>query len=236
MRSRKQTERQQLLMESSLSYPRGKEGNSKTQWEKRKRKEEKTLGYLGVVNPVTSREDVPLMGFQWRENIHRSCPSLHPYMAHPLTLQFFKDFFCWNIEQFSAGDNSLGGIQRRILRDSYWNSRKCFEFHYLLRLLPRLDFDQQVARSKLFSGFYLTDSFGLEGSGGLITAGESSKSSDMLYSNASSSDKEDELISASVSDSRDCRSIFSNGGRTAIGKISMSTEVGVVVGKGFNVD
>ncbi|GBL88279.1 hypothetical protein AVEN_102963-1 [Araneus ventricosus] len=76
----------------------------------------------------------------------------------------------------------------------------------------------------------------LEGGGGLITAGESSKSSDMLYSKASSTDKEDELISESASDSRDCRSIFSNGGRTAIGKSSMSTEVGVVVGKGFNVD
>ncbi|GBN76897.1 hypothetical protein AVEN_11236-1 [Araneus ventricosus] len=35
MRSRKQTERQLLLMESSLAYPRGKEENSKkTQGEK----------------------------------------------------------------------------------------------------------------------------------------------------------------------------------------------------------
>ncbi|GBM73081.1 hypothetical protein AVEN_17665-1 [Araneus ventricosus] len=77
---------------------------------------------------------------------------------------------------------------------------------------------------------------GLEGGGGLITAGESSKSSDMLYSKASSSDAEEELISASASDSRDYRSIFFNGGRTAISQSSMSTEVGVVVGKGFNVD
>ncbi|GBM81209.1 Transposon Ty3-I Gag-Pol polyprotein [Araneus ventricosus] len=46
--------------------------------------------------------------------------------------------------------------------------------------------------------------FSLEGGGGLITAGESSKSSDMLYSKASSSDAEEELISASASDSRDC--------------------------------
>ncbi|GBM33491.1 hypothetical protein AVEN_272991-1 [Araneus ventricosus] len=77
---------------------------------------------------------------------------------------------------------------------------------------------------------------GLEEGGGLITAGESSKSSDMLYSMASSSYKEDELISASASDSRNCKSIFSNGGRTAIGRSSVSTEVGLVVAKGFNAD
>ncbi|GBM82090.1 hypothetical protein AVEN_30673-1 [Araneus ventricosus] len=57
----------------------------------------------------------------------------------------------------------------------------------------------------------------LEEGGGLITAGESSKSSDMSYSKASSSDKEEELISASASDSRDCKTVFSNGGRTAKG-------------------
>ncbi|GBO26692.1 hypothetical protein AVEN_40054-1 [Araneus ventricosus] len=45
----------------------------------------------------------------------------------------------------------------------------------------------------------------LEESGGLMTAGESSKSSDMLYSNVSSSDEKEELISASASDSRDCK-------------------------------
>ncbi|GBL77226.1 hypothetical protein AVEN_242105-1 [Araneus ventricosus] len=39
----------------------------------------------------------------------------------------------------------------------------------------------------------------------------------MLYSKASSSDKEEELISASASDSRDCKTVCSNGGRTAIG-------------------
>ncbi|GBN43653.1 hypothetical protein AVEN_262632-1 [Araneus ventricosus] len=54
----------------------------------------------------------------------------------------------------------------------------------------------------------------LEEGGELITAGESSKSSDMLYSMASSSDKEEEFISASASDSRDCKSVFCNGGRT----------------------
>ncbi|GBN90283.1 hypothetical protein AVEN_79039-1 [Araneus ventricosus] len=43
----------------------------------------------------------------------------------------------------------------------------------------------------------------LEEGGGLVTAGESSKSSDMLYSKASSSDTEEEHISASASDSRD---------------------------------
>ncbi|GBM74355.1 hypothetical protein AVEN_206422-1 [Araneus ventricosus] len=76
----------------------------------------------------------------------------------------------------------------------------------------------------------------LEGGGGLITAGESSKSSDMLYSKASSSDAQEEIISASASDSRDCNILFSNGGRTAIGKSSMSTEVGLVVSKRFNAD
>ncbi|GBN04866.1 hypothetical protein AVEN_124479-1 [Araneus ventricosus] len=77
---------------------------------------------------------------------------------------------------------------------------------------------------------------GLEEGGGLITAGESSKSSDMLYSKASSSDAKEELISASASDSRDCKILFSNGGRTAIGKSSMSTEVGLAITEGFNAD
>ncbi|GBO37798.1 hypothetical protein AVEN_16094-1 [Araneus ventricosus] len=75
--------------------------------------------------------------------------------------------------------------------------------------------------------FFLVEGLG-EG-GGLITVDESSKSSDMLYSKASSSDKEEELISASASDSQDCKILFSNGGRTAIGKSSMSTVVGLVV-------
>ncbi|GBN22414.1 hypothetical protein AVEN_38373-1 [Araneus ventricosus] len=44
--------------------------------------------------------------------------------------------------------------------------------------------------------------------GGLITLGESSKFSDMLYSKVFSSDKEEELISASASDSRECKSSF----------------------------
>ncbi|GBN39657.1 hypothetical protein AVEN_114659-1 [Araneus ventricosus] len=39
---------------------------------------------------------------------------------------------------------------------------------------------------------------GLEEGGGLITPGESSKSSDILYSNVSSSDAEEELILASA--------------------------------------
>ncbi|GBN55125.1 hypothetical protein AVEN_10524-1 [Araneus ventricosus] len=76
---------------------------------------------------------------------------------------------------------------------------------------------------------------GLEEGGGLITAGESSKSSDMSYSKASSSDGE-ELISASASDSRDCKTVFSNGGRTAIGRSSVSTEVGLGVAKCFDTD
>ncbi|GBO21618.1 hypothetical protein AVEN_82031-1 [Araneus ventricosus] len=59
MRSWKQTERQQLLMESPLAYPRGKEEKAETQKEGKNSKGEQTLGYVGVVNTVTSREDVP---------------------------------------------------------------------------------------------------------------------------------------------------------------------------------
>ncbi|GBN63198.1 hypothetical protein AVEN_274952-1 [Araneus ventricosus] len=58
----------------------------------------------------------------------------------------------------------------------------------------------------------------LEEGGGLIPAGKSSKSSDMLYSNVSPSDAEEELISKLASDSRDCKILFTNGGRTAIVK------------------
>ncbi|GBN99945.1 hypothetical protein AVEN_267361-1 [Araneus ventricosus] len=76
----------------------------------------------------------------------------------------------------------------------------------------------------IFNDFFVG---GLEEGGGLVTASESSKSSDMSYSKASSSDKEEELISASASDARDCKSAFSNGGRTAIGRSSVSTEVGL---------
>ncbi|GBO04905.1 hypothetical protein AVEN_22231-1 [Araneus ventricosus] len=61
MRSRKQTEWQQLLMESSLAYPRGKESKS-TNSKREKTKRDKTLGYLGVVKPVTPGEGVPLRG------------------------------------------------------------------------------------------------------------------------------------------------------------------------------
>ncbi|GBO12966.1 hypothetical protein AVEN_237731-1 [Araneus ventricosus] len=66
MRSNKQTERQLLLMESSLAYPRGKEENSKKLKGRQKRKEKMTLGYLGVVNPVTPEEGVPLRGMYIR--------------------------------------------------------------------------------------------------------------------------------------------------------------------------
>ncbi|GBN26719.1 hypothetical protein AVEN_56154-1 [Araneus ventricosus] len=61
MRIRKQTERQQLLMESSLAYPRGKLEKSRNSKGKNL-KGDQTLGYLGVVNPVTPAEDVPLRG------------------------------------------------------------------------------------------------------------------------------------------------------------------------------
>ncbi|GBM15833.1 hypothetical protein AVEN_260115-1 [Araneus ventricosus] len=70
---------------------------------------------------------------------------------------------------------------------------------------------------------YLCALSGLEEGGGLKTAGESSKSSDMLCSKTSSSDKEEELISASASDSRNCESPISNGGRTAIRRSTVST-------------
>ncbi|GBL94574.1 hypothetical protein AVEN_235653-1 [Araneus ventricosus] len=61
MRSKKQTEWQKLLMESSLAHPRGKEKKQKTQGEEKKERDQ-TLGYLGVVKPVTPKEDVPLRG------------------------------------------------------------------------------------------------------------------------------------------------------------------------------
>ncbi|GBN79288.1 Serine/threonine-protein kinase unc-51 [Araneus ventricosus] len=60
MRSWKQTERQQLLMESSLAYPRGKEEKRRNSKKRQNSKGEQTLGYLGVVKPVTPKEDVPL--------------------------------------------------------------------------------------------------------------------------------------------------------------------------------
>ncbi|GBM69481.1 hypothetical protein AVEN_245380-1 [Araneus ventricosus] len=71
MRSTKQTERQLLLMESSLAYPRGKEENSKKQKGRQKTEGEQTLGYLGVVNPVTYEEDVPLRGRRLRDSISK---------------------------------------------------------------------------------------------------------------------------------------------------------------------
>ncbi|GBN83143.1 hypothetical protein AVEN_102041-1 [Araneus ventricosus] len=41
---------------------------------------------------------------------------------------------------------------------------------------------------------------------------------------------------ASASDSRDCNIFLSSGGRTTIGRSSVSTEVGLGVSKGFNAD
>ncbi|GBM91838.1 hypothetical protein AVEN_268785-1 [Araneus ventricosus] len=64
MRSKKQTERQLLLMESSLAYPQGKEKKAETQKEGKNLKGDQTLGYLGVVKPVTPKEDVPLRGLR----------------------------------------------------------------------------------------------------------------------------------------------------------------------------
>ncbi|GBM15686.1 hypothetical protein AVEN_262863-1 [Araneus ventricosus] len=69
LRSTKQTERQQLLMESSLAYPRGKEGKSNNPKRRQNSKGEQTLGYLGVVKPVTSKEYVPLRGRKFRNEI-----------------------------------------------------------------------------------------------------------------------------------------------------------------------
>ncbi|GBL78436.1 hypothetical protein AVEN_42935-1 [Araneus ventricosus] len=61
MRSKKQTEWQPLLMESPLAYPRGKESKV-TNSKREKTERDQTLGYLGVVKPVTPKEDVPLRG------------------------------------------------------------------------------------------------------------------------------------------------------------------------------
>ncbi|GBN47624.1 hypothetical protein AVEN_110398-1 [Araneus ventricosus] len=65
---------------------------------------------------------------------------------------------------------------------------------------------------------YLFALSGLEEGGGLVTAGESSKSSDILYSNVSPNDAEEELISASASDARDCKTLFSPKGGKDIDK------------------
>ncbi|GBN65496.1 hypothetical protein AVEN_21359-1 [Araneus ventricosus] len=69
MRSKKQTERQLLLMESSLAYPRGKEEKSRNSKRGKNSKVEQTLGYLGVVKPVTPKEDVPLRGTDGEDGI-----------------------------------------------------------------------------------------------------------------------------------------------------------------------
>ncbi|GBO33372.1 hypothetical protein AVEN_105348-1 [Araneus ventricosus] len=71
MRSWKQTDRQQLLMESSLAYPRGKEEKRRNSKKRQNSKGEQTLGYLGVVIPVTSKEDVPLRGEDNGIDIHK---------------------------------------------------------------------------------------------------------------------------------------------------------------------
>ncbi|GBN69364.1 hypothetical protein AVEN_15740-1 [Araneus ventricosus] len=70
MRSTKQTERRQLLMESSLAYPRGKEEKAETQKEGKNLKGDQTLGYLGIVKPVTPEEGVPLRG----SHLRKMCP------------------------------------------------------------------------------------------------------------------------------------------------------------------
>ncbi|GBM22730.1 hypothetical protein AVEN_81485-1 [Araneus ventricosus] len=62
--------------------------------------------------------------------------------------------------------------------------------------------------------------------GGLTTFDESSKSSDILYSNVSPSDAEEELISASPSDFRHCTNIFSADGRTGIVWVAQATKGG----------
>ncbi|GBN85608.1 hypothetical protein AVEN_188539-1 [Araneus ventricosus] len=69
VRSKKQTERQLLLMESSLAYPGGKEKKAETQKEGKNSKGDQTLGYLGVVKPVTPKEDVPLRGLKVQTRI-----------------------------------------------------------------------------------------------------------------------------------------------------------------------
>ncbi|GBM48028.1 hypothetical protein AVEN_34358-1 [Araneus ventricosus] len=64
MRGKKQTEWRQLLMESFLAYPRGKEEKKQKLKKGKNSKGDQTLGYLGVVNPVTPKEDVPLRGYE----------------------------------------------------------------------------------------------------------------------------------------------------------------------------
>ncbi|GBO08912.1 Retrovirus-related Pol polyprotein from type-1 retrotransposable element R2 [Araneus ventricosus] len=49
-------------MESSLAYPRGKEEKRRNSKKRQNSKGEQTLGYLGVVKPVTPKVDVPLRG------------------------------------------------------------------------------------------------------------------------------------------------------------------------------
>ncbi|GBN94532.1 hypothetical protein AVEN_186227-1 [Araneus ventricosus] len=48
----------------------GRKKKAKTQKEGKKSKGDQTLGYLGVVNPVTSEEDVPLRG---KVNLEMAC-------------------------------------------------------------------------------------------------------------------------------------------------------------------
>ncbi|GBM49249.1 hypothetical protein AVEN_129832-1, partial [Araneus ventricosus] len=49
-------------MERSLAYPRGKEVKRRNSKRRQNSKGDQTLGYLGVVKPVTPKEDVNLRG------------------------------------------------------------------------------------------------------------------------------------------------------------------------------
>ncbi|GBM18965.1 hypothetical protein AVEN_1585-1 [Araneus ventricosus] len=92
MRSMKQTEWQLLLMESSLAYPRGKEEKRRNSKKRQNSKGEQTLGYLGVVKPVTPKEDVPLRGTKI-DGIIYSLRS-NPRALQTLFILFQKDFYC----------------------------------------------------------------------------------------------------------------------------------------------
>ncbi|GBN26715.1 hypothetical protein AVEN_56151-1 [Araneus ventricosus] len=95
MRSKKQTERQLLLMESpsptlegrnKRQKTRGKEGNSINSEREEKTEGDKTLGNLGVVKPVTPGEDVPLRGAELCDNMDEPSTSKHflVYCCNPI--------------------------------------------------------------------------------------------------------------------------------------------------------
>ncbi|GBN97322.1 hypothetical protein AVEN_34541-1 [Araneus ventricosus] len=108
MRSRKQTERQQLLMESSLAYPRGKEGKSKNSKGRQIEKGDQTLGYLGVVMPVTPKEDVPLRGSDLnRVDSAFKLLTSHDEIVAQLALENLRDSVAKRVRVLNPTDNDM---------------------------------------------------------------------------------------------------------------------------------